>query len=474
VKRNDSDAIALLHQRGVASPEDAMEIGESAQICPHELTLDASRAVDLVVGDMNYLFDPHAMIRRHFPENAKQWVVVVDEAHGLVDRVRRSLSPVISTRELDEALVQCAGDVPWSDLITKLSNFVRRPLLESDRYRDGLALAEMPTLDLGDLLEACEDLSLALSPREGVSVVVAQLRRLVDHLRWREGESEDAFVDVSGERGRVSSLGSLCIDPSGWIAKQMRSFGGCVVLSATLRPERFFVDNFGIRALKPRVFDAGTPFPPENQLVLRMGGISTRYKDREASAGRIAAVISSVIAAVHSGVAVYFSSYAAMDSVVPLVGELNCELLMQRRAMTAEAREAILDRMKSTEGVCALFAVLGGSFAEAVDLPSGVLDAVVVVGPGLPPVGLEQTLLQRHYQQRFSEGFLYASVVPGVSKVVQAAGRLIRRAEDRGAIVLIGERFQEPMFYDQFPSWWVPVDVEDPTVYLSGHFAQEA
>ena len=474
VKRNETDAVAQLHQRGVASSDDAMEIGEAAQICPHELLLDASRAVDMVIGDMNYVFDPKAMIKRHFPEESKRWVLVVDEAHGLVGRVRRALSPEISTKEIDEALACSEASAAWHGLVLRLSELVRKPFLESSRYRDGRALVEMPVLDLRDILACCEAHAIAYPPPEPVRVVVGRLRYFVEHLDWRSRESADAFTDISRDLGRLTSLGSLCIDPSGWISTQIRAFGGCVVLSATLRPQNFFIDNFGIGSLRPRFFDAGSPFPVENQLVLRIGHISTRYKDRLKSTSSIANVIASVVEAVGSGVALYFSSYAAMEVMLPQLHKLNRPLFIQKSAMTADERTVLLDRLISHKGVCVLCAVLGGSFAEAIDLPAGVLDAVIVVGPGLPPVGLEQSLLQRHYEARFSEGFLYASVVPGISKVVQAVGRLIRRQEDRGAVVLIGERFQDDMFSAQFPSWWMPVDVADPTVYLSDYFSREA
>ena len=142
--------------------------------------------------------------------------------------------------------------------------------------------------------------------------------------------------------------------------------------------------------------------------------------------------------------------------------------------MDASTRASWLSRLAAGGDPVVLAAVLGGIFAEGIDLPSGALRAVLVAGPALPPIGLERTLLTQHYDERYGEGFLYASLVPGITRVVQAAGRLIRRPEDRGVVVLVGRRFRWRDTAALLPEWWAPVVVQDPAVEVAAFFDDDA
>ncbi|MEZ4238108.1 MAG: helicase C-terminal domain-containing protein [Myxococcota bacterium] len=183
------------------------------------------------------------------------------------------------------------------------------------------------------------------------------------------------------------------------------------------------------------------------------------------------------VAEVPGNVAVYFPSFAMLDDLVPRAraspAVFSCGWVVQARGMDEALREEALRQLSSDGPPRVLCAVLGGVFAEGVDLPPGALDAVIVVGPALPPVGLERDLLREHYEGRFGEGFRLASLVPGLTRVVQAAGRLIRRPEDRGVVVLMDRRFRWRDVLALLPEGWDPQVAADPVSEIRGFFERD-
>jgi len=218
--------------------------------------------------------------------------------------------------------------------------------------------------------------------------------------------------------------------------------------------------------------DLPWPFPPENCRVLLAPRVSTRFADRREHAPRTAALISQVVAATPGNVAVYFPSFAMLDDLLGRVDAGGRSLIVQRPSMRDDEREAALDALRDPQGSPAvLAAVLGGVFAEGIDLPRGALSTVLVIGPGLPPVGLERDLLRACFEARYGQGFRYASLVPGLTRVVQAAGRLIRGPEDVGCVVLVGARFRHREIAALLPPAWAPDVPDDPAEAVRRFFA---
>jgi DNA excision repair protein ERCC-2 len=199
------------------------------------------------------------------------------------------------------------------------------------------------------------------------------------------------------------------------------------------------------------------PFPPEQRLVRICGEVSTAWRDRERDREATAALISEAIGAIPGNVAVFFPSFAFRDAVEPLL-DLARErpVLRQSRGMAEDERAAVLTTLQRGEGHV-LLGVLGGIFSEGIDLPGDGLVAAIIVGPALPQANLERRLLQAWFEQRHGEGFRYAWLVPGMCRVVQAAGRVVRTAEDRGAIVLVGQRFRRRQYTELLPVDWSPL-----------------
>jgi Rad3-related DNA helicase len=243
-----------------------------------------------------------------------------------------------------------------------------------------------------------------------------------------------------------------------------------VALSATLSPVRFYRDLLGLTHHPVDHVEMPTAFPPENLSVVVAPRVSTRFSDRAAHAERTAAMLTTCIEAVPGNAAVFFPSFAMLEDIMGRVHPLGRALLIQERSMSEERRAAWLDALDGSPKPTVLAAVAGGIFAEGVDLPPGALSAVFIAGPSLPPIGLERNLLTELYEQRYGEGFLYASLVPGMTRVIQAAGRLIRRPEDRGIVVLLGRRFRWRAFQELFPDSWQPEVALDPVEQVRAFF----
>ena len=264
----------------------------------------------------------------------------------------------------------------------------------------------------------------------------------------------------------------LCLDPSGFTGPRLKRLGGVVLCSATLSPTQFYRDLLGL-GTRVAELSVPSPFPVEHRPVVVAPRVSTRFKDREAHAPRTARLLQDLALAVPGNVAIYAPSFAMLDDLVARMDLRDRDLLHQRPGSDDHERQAMLDTLRHATRPTILAAVLGGVFAEGVDLPGGALQAAFVVGPALPPVGLERDLLRAYYEERYGAGYAYASLIPGMTRVVQAAGRVVRGPEDRGVVVLVGQRFRWRDHASLLPADW-PVQIpEDPVNAVSNFFATE-
>ncbi|MEQ1565257.1 MAG: helicase C-terminal domain-containing protein, partial [Myxococcota bacterium] len=453
---------------------------ERARLCPSELGLDLTHHVDLVIGDYNYVFDPSMALRRHFGEDdARGWIVVVDEVHQLMDRVREALSPGIDAALAREATARLwAAGSEFAPYVA-LALVVGAARSVPGHAEDGLAQVELPVAALRALGEEIDAIGLdyALLTADRPIAPTGDdpwLKLAWQVLRLAAAVDETDVVRVSTVRRAAGDerLGFTCLDPSGWLGPRLGWLGGFVGLSATLGPPEFHRDLLGLDPEKLDVVVVPSPFPPERRKVLIASRVSTAYRDRAEQAEPTAKLLSAAVAEVPGNVAIYFSSFAMLDDLVPRLTLGDRVVVVQRPGMDDALRAAALGRLSEGRPTV-LCAVLGGVFAEGIDLPPGALSAVVVVGPALPPIGLERELLKAHYESRFGEGFRYASLVPGTTRVVQAAGRLVRRAEDRGVIVLVDRRFRWRDVRALLPPEWAPEVALDPAAAIRAFFAAE-
>lgn len=467
---------------GDLTPERAMSLGEQHEICPFQLTLEATEHVDVVVGDVNYAVSPQGRLARLFGQGtAGDWVLVADEAHQLVERVREHLSPTVEARPAEDAALALTGDdeVAFGELADDIAALVRDVVTATPGpWRDELAEAELavgPWTALASQIDAVAlDHALLRARRPGPAdddpwlPVARQVLRFADALQGVGAET----VALARRSPSAEAVRLLCLDPSPILKPWFEELGGFVGCSATLTPHAFHRDLLGLPEDTGRIEVPG-PFPPEHRRVLVAPRVSTRFKDRRRDAPATAALLDGVVRATPGNTAIYAPSFSMLED---LLGRLTVDrpILVQRPGMSEDARAALIRELADAPTPVVLGAVLGGIFAEGVDLPPGALATLCVVGPALPPVGLERDLLRAHYDTRFGDGFRYASLIPGMTRVVQAAGRVVRRVEDKGVVVLVGRRFRWRDHAELLPADWT-VDVPaDPIAAVADFWAEAA
>ncbi|MCK6526565.1 ATP-dependent DNA helicase [Myxococcota bacterium] len=453
--------------RGPATPDDLLEAALHAQVCPFELTLEAADRVDVVVCDYNYVFDGRVALRRFADPDPGDRVLVVDEAHQLPERIMDGLSP-----EIREDAIAAAREAALSGLagapspLLRLFDELQDEVEEWDRLAPPRGEGPFPVELARDRFEslrqgfeevlADRDLYLRLRPAtalpdgDRVLALYREVRRFADTLAMDPASFRHLFG--RGRQGRWLKV--LCVDPSAAGAR-IAGYRAAVLLSATLEPMDYYRRVLG---LPEEVTDEArhpSPFPPENRRVIVRGDVSTLYRDRTRTAPAVGAAIDDALGLDPRAWLVYFPSFEYRDLVAPHVGAAGRAVLRQGPRMDDGERTALLDRLSAPDAPGpVLLGVLGGIFAEGIDLPGARIGGVVVVSPALPRYGVERELLREHLQGRFGRGFEYAYLYPGMSRVVQAAGRVIRGPEDRATVVLLCRRFAERRALELLPADW--------------------
>jgi DNA excision repair protein ERCC-2 len=293
----------------------------------------------------------------------------------------------------------------------------------------------------------------------------------------RTAEYFDTFyVSYFERRGQAGLKAKLfCLDPAPLLTAALERSQSAIFFSATLLPMDYFEQILTGASTHPKLM-LSSPFPPENVSLLIHNRISTKYARRAESYEAIASAIETICAAQQGNYLIFFPSYAYLAAVVERVRERFPEqqLLVQDRGMTEEAREMFLAQFSAAnEETLIGFAVMGGIFGEGIDLVGERLIGAVIIGVGLPQLGLERNLIRDYFDRQNNSGFAYAYQYPGLNRVLQATGRVIRTEKDRGVIVLIDERFTQSRYRRLFPPQWrgfqVVQNSEDIKTQLS-HF----
>ncbi len=463
------------------------DISREHQVCPFELSLDLSAWVDVVICDYNYVFDPKVYLRRHFGDEPVDYAFLVDEAHNLVDRAREMFSAELGLREVTEvrravrlALPRCAralsrlgsamrrlcetpaADTPAADGVTdeEISADAGHRLPLKPAFPDqGFARRELPE-DLLPLLESAlkeaEPWLAQNQPAEFRQPLLELFFRLHSFQRTA-ALYDERYVTLfhPGADGRVRLF---CLDPSRLLRQALARGKAAVFFSATLTPLAYYRDLLGGAPDDPLVRLA-SPFPPENLAILMHDRILTRFNSRSGTLPDVAQAIRAVTEERRGNYIVYFPSYQYLGAVQEQFQALHPDvrLLAQRPGMSDVEREAFLaafaaGHLETLVG----FAVMGGIFGEGIDLVGERLIGAIIVGVGLPQLSLERDLIRDLFQETAGSGFDYAYTYPGMNRVLQATGRVIRSETDRGVVLLIDTRFGEPRYRRLFPTWWRP------------------
>jgi len=436
-------------------------VGAEHRVCPWHLGHEMVRWADVAVADVHHWFDTHALL--HALTSAHEWrvAVLVDEAHNLLERARSMYGAAIDRAALRAARRQAPRPVALAlDAVGRAWTALMRDQPVPHRAHDALSAVlvtalQRATAAIGDALGEHGD---AL-PDAVLDVHFAMLRLLRLHETHGSHQIVETTLDPERApgRGRAVAQSTLAIRnlmPAPHLRPRFRAAHATVLFSATLAPAAFHRDTLGLPD-DCAAIDVASPFTA-GQLAVRIAShVSTRWGDRDESLDDIVALMAQQHAAQPGNYLAFFSSFAYLDAVASRLAARHPEVPIwtQRPALDAAARQAFLDRFDEA-GTGIGFAVLGGSFGEGIDLPGRRCIGAFIATLGLPPVTPLNEHIRHCMQGAFSAGWDYAYLVPGVQKVVQAAGRVVRTTRDRGVVILIDDRWRRPEVRRLLPSWW--------------------
>ncbi|BCR06469.1 hypothetical protein DESUT3_35380 [Desulfuromonas versatilis] len=434
--------------------EGLAEAARSHQLCPYYLAQELARWADVVVGDYNYYFDLHAML--YALTAAHQWRVgvLVDEAHNLVERARGMYSA-----ELDQLAfrgARSAAPAPLKKPLDRLQRCWNAACKEQQEpYR---VYDEVPETLLAALQKAIAAVTdyLAEHPAGLDGALQSFYLDALHFCRLAELFDRQFLFDIRLLPGRRRNA-ALCIRnlvPAPFLLPRYQAAAATVLFSATLRPDRFYRDLLGLPAETFRV-EVESPFCAEQLSVRIVERVSTRFRDRDASLAPIVALLAGQFAERPGNYLAFFSSFDYLEQVAGLFEERHPGIpaWRQARQMDESARQEFLDRFApGRRGIG--FAVLGGAFGEGIDLPGERLIGAFIATLGLPQLNPVNEQIRGRMGELFGAGYDYAYFYPGLQKVVQAAGRVIRTRQDRGVIYLIDDRFARPEALRLLPAWW--------------------
>lgn len=460
-----NDAVyELWTSREVYSREILREHAEKWKVCPFEMCLDLAVWTDGVICDYNYAFDPNVHLKRFFGENISgDYIFLIDEAHNLVERGREMYSADLYRQVLLKLRKKVR--TPFPKLARALDKASRQMLeLKENLEEAGKTYQVLPnpgplpitflTIS-GELEEILEEKNLEEELRREILEFYFTVR---DFLNVSELVDENYVVYTECCGDEDIHLRLFCVNPAGNLGEYLKKGKSAVFFSATLFPMLYYrelltteKDAYGIYVR--------SPFPVENRRILIGSDVSSRYTRRGYGEYRkIAEYIARCVWQRQGNYMIFFPSYRLMEDVYQVYEEefsvdwVRC--IRQNSDMTEREREEFLEEFQSREGTLVGFCVLGGIFSEGVDLTGERLIGAVIVGTGLPQIGSEREILKEYYDRRNHAGFDYAYRYPGMNKVLQAAGRVIRTKEDKGVILLLDERFLGRDYAEIFPQEW--------------------
>jgi len=436
----------------VADQRSVREVAAAADVCPYFLTQELARWCDVIVGDFNYFFATSAMLHALSLQNQWRVALLVDEAHNLLPRARAMYSATLDPAVFSAARSAAGASPSVRAALGRLDNIWRA--LQRQQSAAYSCESTVPTL----LIDALRLMLGAIGDEVAAagSIDAAVLRCYFEALhfcRLAEEFGSHSLFDVtrSDEDARVCIRN---VSPASFLAPRFACAKAVVLFSATLSPAPFYRRLLGLTEAA-RSIKVDSPFQPEQLDVRIERRISTRYHDRAGSLRPIALLLARQFASQPGNYLAFFSSFDYLAAVMEEFQRRFPEVPIwrQTRGMEPAERSAFLARFTAgTQGIG--FAVLGGVFGEGVDLPGDRLIGAFIVTLGLPQMNEVNAEIERRMQTLFAAGYEYTYLYPGLQKVVQAAGRVIRSVADRGCIVLVDDRYMTARVRNLLPAWW--------------------
>ncbi|BBO93014.1 ATP-dependent DNA helicase [Desulfosarcina ovata] len=450
-------------------------IARAHRVCPFEFSLELSRWADCIVCDYNYAFDPRVYLRRFFDEENGSYVFLVDEAHNLVDRSREMFSVHLDKNAFLELRRAVKSHLPpvyrAAGKINTWMVKAREQTREAGGFQSAASLPDGLDFLLHGFLRAAEKWLAKNQAAPFREIVLECYFRVNGFLRvW--DQFDDNYRTCYQQTGSQLTLKLFCLDPSRHLAVAFKRCRAAVFFSATMTPADYFQQILGCTPSATRLA-IPSPFPRKNLSVFIARGIDTTYARRAESAQRVADLIHSFADSRTGNYLCFFPSYAYMAMVVERFSTSvkDVVILVQERQMDDADRARFLDQFSArNQQLLVGFAVMGGIFGEGIDLVGERLCGAVVVGVGLPSICPERDLI-RDYFDRWGRGFDFAYRYPGINRVLQAGGRVIRTDQDRGALLLVDQRFCTYAYRRLLPEHW-PAAAIDTQAQLTRHLKQ--
>lgn len=471
----------LLQKEDMFTREVLLEQAEEYMVCPFEMCLDVATWVDDIICDYNYVFDPNVYLKRFFAEGTKgDYIFLVDEAHNLVERSREMYSAEIYKEDFlaTKKLIKHYNEKLAADF-DKCNRILLEYKRECEKYvlYDNIANLIFALMRLASNLDEFLQKMSEFPERKEVSEFYLNLRNFMNI--YELVDEHYVIYSEHEEDGRFK-VKLYCVDPSLNLQERIDKGNATIFFSATLLPIQYYKNLLSTKKDNYAVY-AETAFSDDQRLLLLGNDVSSKYTRRNvAEFARIAEYVRMTAQAKKGNYMVFFPSYkmmqqvyevfCEMDGVMPeevmeidsLFGggrEDSISVIIQQSGMKEEEREAFLEAFSDEasgkrSGSLVAFCVLGGIFGEGIDLKNEQLIGAIIVGTGLPQISNEREILMNYYERRSGEGFDYAYRYPGMNKVLQAAGRVIRTVEDVGVIELLDERFLQSDYRGLFPREW--------------------
>ncbi len=449
------------------------DYGEYHKICPHEFSLSISNFSDVVICDYNYAFDPRTHLIRYFEDEYYSPKLLVDEAHNMVDRSRSMYSSTINKNALIElrkasSKVKPSPRSSINKLIKYIDEFVEINEIEKAQFyhQDEMDIELVKLVDriinkFDQILSENKKFQNRDKVLDGY-FLLAQFSRISDFYNNDykyivESINDDFYITLS------------CLDASVYILDTInRRSSGTVFFSATLDPIDYYVQL--ITKKEGKSIRITSPFKQENLGLFVDNNTSTRYHDRSKSIGSIIDTIYAMLETKTGNYIAFFPSYKYMDMVLEEFDTETYKVYIQKRNMSQNERSKLLHEFSETgEESKVGFFVMGGSFSEGVDYIGDMLSGVLIIGVALPMFNRYNELLRSHFDEHFTDGFSYAYTYPGMNKVVQAVGRVIRTKKDKGIAILLDDRYTHRKYLELYPNHWSHFKTVKRKDYIENH-----
>jgi len=419
------------------------------QICPFELSLALSEIADVLLMDLNYAFDPFAQVKRLF-QHQKNFTLLVDEAHHTVERVRDSLSGSLDSRELGRIRADYGKLYGRKNSVYRELSRLIHSIRELECTQEECRLEAAPP-DVEAQTRVVFDAAVQALAQAGHGMQEL-IRMCLSYLYACEHLDEDYAVLLE-RHGKERVLTLYCLLPGKELTRITKNLRGTVFFSATLQPLAAMKQLLG-GLEEDACFSLPSPFPPDRLQVVRKR-VNTRFEYRQQSAEQIARWIHELLDIHPGNTLVFFPSYSYLKLVSGFLDiERLPEMWVQHREMGEDDRKDFLSAFEKTGEIRLGLCVLGGLFSEGIDLPGDRLVNAVIVGVGLPVPSARINAVKSCYQKHFGDGFAYACRIPGMQKVLQAGGRVIRSETDSGIVLLLDDRYFQREYAALLPEAW--------------------